>query len=105
MRLLNDERIHLEDAEVKLTMRPVTTSQQARLVDMASQSGISARIELAGYCLKSCIEKISISDVIYNPIKLAESANIADADTLAILIKLGEMVTDAAFAKAEDLKK
>ena len=55
MKLLNDERINLEDGEVKITMRPVTTSQQARLVDLASKAGTSARIDLATYCLKNCV--------------------------------------------------
>lgn len=105
MKLLNEQRITLEQDEIKITMRPVTTSQQARLVELGSLRGISARIDLAGYCLKSCIEKISVSDVVYEPIKLAECANISDESTLGVLIKLGEMVTDAAFAKDEDLKK
>lgn len=105
MKLLNDQRITLVDAEINLTMRPVTTSQQARLAELASQTGISARIELAAYCLKNCVEKISINDVPYDPIKLASSANISDEGTLAVMIKLGGMVTNAAFAKDEDLKK
>lgn len=105
MKLLNDERINLEEGELKITMRPVTTSQQARLVDLASQSGISARVELAGYCLKSCIEKISVSDISFEPAKLASSADISDHDTLAVMLKIGELVTNAAFAQEADLKK
>lgn len=105
MKLLNDERIILEDGEIKLTVRPVTTSRQVRLVELASQRGIAARIDLAGFCLKNCIEKISVSDISYDPIKIANSANIADEETLAVMVKLGEMVTNAAFAKVEDLKK
>lgn len=105
MKLLNDERIELEDGEIKITMRPVTTSQQARLVSLASQAGIDARIELAAFCLKNCIEKISVNNTTYDPAKLANSANIADEETLAVMLKLGEMVTNAAFAKDEDLKK
>jgi hypothetical protein len=105
MQFLNDERINLEDGEIKLTMRPVSTSQQTRLVELASQHGISARVALAGFCLKSCIEKISISDVAYEPIKLADRADISDESTLSVLIKLGEMVTKAAFARVDDLKK
>lgn len=105
MKLLNDERINLEDGEVKLAMRPVTTSQQARLAELAVRVGITARIEQASYCLKSCIEKISVAGVDYDPVKLADGADISDDDTLAVMLKLGRMVADSAFARDEDLKK
>jgi hypothetical protein len=105
MKLLNDERIELEDGEVKITMRPVTTSQQARLGDLNCRSGIEARVDLAKYCLKTCIEKISVRDVQYDPLLLAEKANLADSETIAVMSKLGTMVTIASFAKDDDLKK
>jgi len=105
MKLLNDERINLEDGEVKLTMRPVTTSQQARLGDLNLQSGIEARIDLAKYCLTTCIEKISISGATYDPLQMAEKADLSDKDTMAMMVKLGQMVTIASFAIGEDLKK
>lgn len=105
MKFLNDERITLEDGEVKLTMRPVTTSQQARLGDLNLKSGIEAHIDLAKYCLKSCIEKISISDVTYDPLILADKSDLSDEATLAVLTKVGVMVTLASYAQGKDLKK
>ncbi len=105
MKLLNDERITREDGEIKLTMRPVTTSQQARLVELGSKGGISARTELSIYCLNTCVEKINIQGVDYKPVDLANKSNLSDEETLATIFKIGEIVTEAAFAKDEDLKK
>ena len=105
MKLLNDQKIELENGEIKITMRPVTTSQQARLADLGAQTGIVARIDLAVYCLRNCIEKISVNDVNYEPSQLAASANISDEGTMAVMVKLGGLVTNAAFALEEDLKK
>jgi hypothetical protein len=105
MKFLNDERIEIEDGEVKITMRPVTTSQQARLGDLNLASGITGHIDLAKYCLKTCIEKISISDISYDPITLADKSDISDEATLSVMTKVGRMVTLASFVKGEDLKK
>lgn len=105
MKLLNDVRIELQDGEVKITMRPVTTSQQARIGDLNLNSGISARVDLAKYCLKTCIEKISVDDVPYDVLILAEKSDLSDEGTLAVLMKLGTMVTLASFANNKDLKK
>ncbi len=105
MKLLNDERIEKEEGDIKFTMRPVTTSQQARLVELGSRAGIAARIELSVYCLNTCIEKINIKGVDYKPTELANKSNLSDIDTLSTLFLVGQLVTDAAFAKEDDLKK
>lgn len=105
MKLLNDERIEREEGEVRLTMRPITTSQQARLVELGSRPGISARTDLSVYCLNTLVEKINISGVDYKPGDLANKCDLSDPDTLATLLTIGEIVTNAAFAKDDDLKK
>lgn len=105
MKLLKDERISLEEGEVKLTMHPVTTSQQARLVELATVHGVAARIDLSNYCLRTCIETLRINDEAFEPKELADCANISDPATLSVMVKIGGMVTNAAFAKDEDLKK
>lgn len=105
MKFLNDERIELKDGEIKLTLRPVTTAQQARLGDLNLASGIEGHINLAKYCLKSCIEKISVSDVTYDPLLLADKSDLSDESTLAVMTKVGLMVTLASFAQGKDIKK
>lgn len=105
MKFLKDERIEREHGEVKLTIKPVTTSQQARLVDLGSLSGTSARIELTRWCLKNCIEKVSINGTEYEPDQLADRANLADEGTLMVMIKIGGLVCDCAFPKEEEVKK
>ena len=86
-------------------MRPVTTSIQARLVELGGQPGIVARIELTNYCLKNCVESLNVSGKNFYPLDLAQSADISDESTLAVMLKIGEMVANAAFAKGEDVKK
>lgn len=105
MKFLNDERIEVEDGEIKLTIKPVTTSQQARIADLGIVSGCAARIDLTKYGLKTCIEKISISGAEFDPAQLADHADLSDDGTMAVMLKIGKMVYDAAFPKADDVKK
>jgi hypothetical protein len=102
---LKDERIDLEDGEVKLSMRPVTTSQQARLADLAVQPGVTGRIERTNWCLKNLIEKLEISGAAYTASQLLDGVDLSDEDTTAVYIKIGTMVVNAAFASADDKKK
>lgn len=105
MQLLNDQRIDSEDGEVKLTIKPLTTSQQARLDDLARVDGTAGRMELAIYGLKNLVEKISVSGESFDPVKLANYANLSDKDTSAVMGKIGAMIYYAAYPKVEDLKK
>jgi hypothetical protein len=105
MKLLLDERIERTDGEIKLTIKPVTTSQQARLIDLGGISGTTARIALTHYCLKNCIEKIAINNAEFDPSKLSDRADLSDHETLLVMIKIGQMVCDVAFPEAEDVKK
>lgn len=105
MKLLKDQRIDLEDGEVKLSIKPVTTSQQARLADLSVVPGISGRIELSRWALKNCIESLMVDGIPFVPGDLADSADLADNDTLAVFAKIGTMVMDASFVRETDAKK
>ena len=105
MKFLKDERIEIEDGEVKLTIRPITTSQQARLLELGFRRGIVAVAELAGWCLLNCIERISVNGTEYKPAKLAEKADMNDDDTAAVMRKIGTLVCGAAWPSGEDVKK
>lgn len=105
MKFLKDERIEREDGEVKLTIKPVTTSQQARVIDMGALSGVSNRIALTNYCLKNIIEKISVSGEDIDPIKLAEHADLSDKDTMAVMIKIGQVTCDIVLPDGDTVKK
>lgn len=105
MKFLKDERINIKDGEIDLTMRPVTTSQQARLIDLGALIGVANRIELTRWCLKNCVEKISINNADFEPANLADHADISDQGTLLVMLKIGVLVCDSAFAKVDDVKK
>lgn len=105
MKFLKDERIEREDGEIKLTIKPVSTSQQARLIDLEANTSLSGRVARTQYCLKNTIDSISINGVEYEPLKLADHADLSDADTIAVFVKLGRLASDAAFAEVEDVKK
>ena len=105
MKFLNDQRITREDGNVTLTIKPVTTSQQARLLELGSLAGTGARIELTRYCLKNCIEKISIGGSSLDAQQVADGADLSDQDTLLVMIKIGGMVCAAAFPDGEETKK
>ena len=105
MKLLNDERITREDGEIKLTIKPVTTSQQARLVDLEGDRSVAGRVARTHYCLKNCIEKLSINGEEFDTGKLVDHADLSDDDTLAVFIKIGVMASNASFPGVEDVKK
>lgn len=102
---MKDDLIDIEDGEVKLSIRPPTTSQQARLVDLTSQPGVEGCIEQTNWCLKNCVEKLSVSGTDFKPSELLDAADLSDESTVAAYIKIGRMVVKAAFAQDEDKKK
>lgn len=105
MKLLNDERIAREDGEIRLTLIPVTTSQQARLIELGALSGVASRIALTHWCLKNCIETLSVNGEDIAPAQLAEHADLSDNDTLLVMLKIGSVVCAAAFPSQDDIKK
>lgn len=102
---LADERIDIEDGEVKLSIRPPTTSQQARLVDLSMQPGVAGRIEQTNWCLRNCIEKVSVAGTDFKPTELLDGVDLSDESTVAAYIKIGRMVINDAFAQGDELKK
>ena len=105
MKFLLDERIEREDGEVKLTIKPITTSQQAHLLELGYKVGIIAGTDLAIWCLQNCIEKISVNGAEFKPAQLAIRADLNDAGTAAVMRKIGTMVCEAAWPSGEDIKK
>lgn len=105
MKLLRDERIEKEDGEIKITIKIISNSQQARLIDLSVRSGASARLELARWSLDSIVEKISVSGVDCDPKSLGKNADLSDDDTFAVMMRLGQVVCDAVFPKGDELKK
>jgi hypothetical protein len=102
---LKDELIDLEDGEIKLSMHPVTTSQQARMVDLSMQPGVAGRIEQTNWCLKNCVEKLSVSGTDFKPRELLDGVDLSDEGTVAAYIKIGRVVINGAFAQEDELKK
>lgn len=105
MKFLKDERIEREDGEVKLTLKPVTTSQQAHLIELGSVAGPIGRIALTRWCLKNVVEKISIGGAQFEPAQLADEADLGDSDTYLVMLKIGVVVCDASIASGDDVKK
>lgn len=105
MKFLKDERIEREDGEVKLTIKPVTTSQQARLMELGSLAGPSPRIELTRWCLKNLVEKVSIGGAEFDPAQLADGADLSDQDTYLVMLKIGALVCNASVPSGDDVKK
>ena len=105
MKFLKDERIEREDGEVKLTLKMITTGQQARVIDLGALGGVANRVALTQYCLKNLIETISIGGEDIAPARLAEHADLSDLDTRLVMIKIGQVVCDAILPEADDVKK
>lgn len=105
MKLLKGEKIEMTNGEVSLSMSPITTMQQARIVNLGSRQGIEVRMELSTWALKNCIDKITVSGTGFDPRSLADNADLSSEETMAVMVKIGNMVCSAAFPTEEDVKK
>ncbi|MGA8863056.1 MAG: hypothetical protein WB444_04525 [Gallionella sp.] len=95
MKFLSNECIEREDGEVRLILCPATTTLQGHLIELGSKSGADARMDLTRWCLKNCVDKISISGAEFNPAQLADKADLADNETFMVMLKIGKMAVDA----------
>jgi len=105
MKLLKDETIKKVEGDVAVSIKPVSTSQQAHIMALASKAGIEGKVALTTYALKNLIEKVTINDVDYEPSALADRADLSDTDTITAMVKIGGLVVSAAFPTGEDEKK
>ena len=106
MKLLKDEIITIEEGPVKISMNPVTTSIQARLMELAiGELTIAKNVERTQYCLKHVIKGVEIDGKEYDPIVLAEQIDLGDKQSRDVFIQVGQMVMGAAFLDEETGKK
>jgi len=106
MRLLRDEEITTEEGPVRLTMSPVTTSIQGRLMELAmGEASIKKNIDRTKYALKEVVKTIEIEGKEYAPQTIADMIDLSDPTSRDIFLLIGSMVTAQAFMGADTEKK
>jgi hypothetical protein len=100
-----DERKDIDLGGIKITYKPLTSAQQARLADLAYADGFAARYEQTKWCLLNVIGKVSVNGEEFDPKKMSDDVDYTDADTAVVFSRIGMMVYHDAFASEEDAKK
>ena len=104
MKFLDSKEISVEKGNVKVVFKPVTPLDQAALlgyqVDMqrAIKANDTARLikdkmACVFYSLRQMINRIEVSGEIFDPIKVANCADVSDMETIETLNDIFEMVT------------
>lgn len=105
LKFLNTQDIVLEEGPIKVVMNPVTTSAQAKLMELSLTGTVSEAVERTQYALKNIITKIEIEGKDYPPEALANTIDLGDRDSRDAFIKIGGMVVNAAFMGEAEEKK
>jgi hypothetical protein len=103
MKFLDSKEISVEKGNVKVTFKPVTSLNQAALlgyqVDMhnALKGNDTARLiqikmECVFYTLRDMINRLEVAGEIFEPIKVANLADVSDMDTIETLNIIFDMV-------------
>lgn len=106
IKLLRDEVETVEDDGIKLTVKVITTSQQARVLDLNSRCyDAEGKCNLFAYILNNCIEAVKIDGTKYNPVELAEIYNVADDSTFNTFKQISDMAMRTMGIKVVDAAK
>ena len=102
MKFLESKEISVERDDMSVIFKPVTALNQAALLgyqidmNMALESKdtslmVQTKMKAVFYALKEMITKLTISGEDYNPVQVAESADISDIDTVNALNVIFDM--------------
>ena len=104
MKLLKEEVINLSEDGIEITTNPVTTTQQASLIDTLREGGASGKIAGVQYMLRNVVSKLVVNGEEYNPVDLARLADINDPGTVKKFLQIGIMVDKVVFPTEEEKK-
>lgn len=104
IKLLKDELIEKEEGNLKICLHPISTSVQARLIELGRKQGIDKQIDYVQYCLRAVIKELHIDDVKLDPLEVAGKADLSDDETLASMIRIGYLVDKAVLLSEEEKK-
>ena len=109
MRLLALQERKLTEGDISLTLLPVTKAMQVGYTSVAfateSANDFERGMAITDYILTECIKDLRIAGVEYDPVQVAETANIMDTDTVMTLNKINVMVREHLSGLSEDEAK
>jgi len=105
MKLLLGQEEVVEKNGIKLSVKVIDTTTQAKLSDLSIGSSIEARIKMIGFMLKNVITEVEIDGQKFEPMDIATKADISDPKTLQSIMEIGAMVIGVAFPSQDEVKK
>lgn len=105
IKLLRGQTEEVEDDGVKLTISVITSAQQAKLMDLSGDQTIEGQMKVVAYYLRNCIDFIEIDGQEYDTDTLIKSADLSDAETIKVMLKIRKMSDEVAFVSTAQVKK
>ena len=105
IKLLRGQTEEIENDGVKISMRVISSAQQARIMDLAGDASIEGDMKVVAYYLRNCIESIEIGDKKYDTDVLIECADLSDEDTVKTMLNIRKMCDGLTFVGTEQVKK
>ena len=105
IKLLRGQTEEVENDGVKLSMKVISSAQQARLMDLSGDRSVEGDMKVVTYYLRNCIESIEIGGKEYDTNVLIECADLSDESTVKTMLNIRKMCDGLAFVGVEQVKK
>jgi len=105
LQLLTGTKQTLEEGDIRIEMKPVTTQMQMSHMAMAQSGmpGVSDQMTMLG--LRQCVEAVYIDGEKFDPVELANKINLGDRQSRNEFRAIGKLIDKALFPPEDDETK
>lgn len=105
MKFLKEGTIKKEEKGIKVEFKQVTSSEQASLIVLSQDKTITGRTKLTEIILKNYILNLEIENKKYDPVYVAENADLSDPSTVDTFYFIGSMFMNSIILSPKTKKK
>ena len=105
IKLLRGQTEEIESEGVKLSLKVISSGQQAKLMDLSGDQSVEGQLKVTTYYLRNCIESIEIGGKEYDTEVLIECADMSDEETVKTMLNIRKMCDGLAFVGVAQVKK
>lgn len=102
MKFLKEQEITKSNKTTKIVFDQVTSSIQAKIIGLSATTN---KVELSIWLLKNIIKEIEINDKEYDPVVVADTSDLSDAQTGEVIVGIQALVLDGILLSADAKKK
>ena len=102
MKFLKEEEITKGNEITKIVFDQVTTSMQAKIIGLSAAMN---KVDLSLWLLKNIIKEIEINGDEYDPITVAQTSDLSDAQTGEVIVGIQALVLEGILLSADTKKK